>query len=80
MAYVTSAYRYGFELGFEEGLIKGLLKSIEVLLDVKFGEVGITLMPTMREIKDSTHLRAILDTIKTAATLDEVRAFAEQGE
>jgi hypothetical protein len=88
MTYVTFAERYGIEQGLAQGRvegeaigrIQGLLAGIVAVLDVKFGPSGADLLPTLQEIDDPTRLEAILDTIKTAATLDEVRAFAEQGE
>lgn len=76
MTYVTSAERYGLEVGRAQGLLTG----IEAFLDFKFGAAGVALMSSLREIGDPTRLEAILDTIKTAATIEEVRAFAEQGE
>lgn len=76
MPYVTYAERHGIEIGQTRGLLTG----IEAFLAFRFGDAGIALMPNLREIDDPTRLEAILDTIKTAATLDEVRAFAERGE
>jgi hypothetical protein len=88
MSYVTAAERYGIEQGLAQGRaegtavgqIQGLLTGIEVVLEVKFGDAGTTLMPLLREIDDSARLEAILRQIKMATTLDEVRAFIEQGE
>jgi hypothetical protein len=42
-------------------------------LELKFGEEGLTLLGDIRPIADVAHLRAILDTIREAAVLDEVR-------
>lgn len=84
MTYVTSAERYGIEQGLAqgrtEGAIGGLLRGIATALEIKFGPASADLLPRIQEISDPARLEAILDTIKTAATLDEVRAFAEQGE
>jgi hypothetical protein len=76
MPHVTYAERHGIEQGQRQGFLAG----IAAVLDVKFGTGSAELMPMFERIDDPTRLKAILDTIKTAATLDEVRAFAEQGE
>jgi hypothetical protein len=76
MPYVTFAERHGIE----QGELRGLLRGISTVLNVKYGAAGAELMPMLRQISDPARLEAILDTIETAATLDEVRAFAEQGE
>jgi hypothetical protein len=88
MTYVTSAERYGIEQGLAqgraegtiEGQLRGLLRGISAVLNVKFGAAGTEIMPILQKISDPARLEAILATIETAATLDEVRAFAEQDE
>jgi hypothetical protein len=44
MPYVTSLERIGIE--------KGIIKSIELLLNLKFGEEGLTLLPQIQLIHD----------------------------
>jgi hypothetical protein len=49
---------------------EGMREGIESLLRVRFGEEGLKLMP---EIHEEEKLRAILKTLETAASPDEVR-------
>ncbi|HUY32746.1 MAG TPA: hypothetical protein VMV69_08185 [Pirellulales bacterium] len=65
MPFVTIAERVGME--------KVLLEGIEALLEVRFGEEGLTLLPEIREIQDHEALRKILRSLKTAGSTDEVR-------
>jgi hypothetical protein len=65
MPYITMAERVG--------MAKGLLKGIEVALEIKFGEAGLSLMPELRELQDHELLRAVLHAIKTADIPDELR-------
>ena len=71
MPHVSSMERYG--------LYKGRLEGIEGMLELKFGETGLHLMPEIREIKDDDKLEAILRAIKTAATPDDVRRLWADG-
>jgi hypothetical protein len=80
MNHVTTAERYGLEQGLEQGRIGGLLAGVEAILDFRFGAAGTELLPMLRQIGDADRLEAILQQIKTASSLDEVRAFAQQGE
>ncbi len=43
------------------------------MLKVRFGEHGLMLMPEIQEIHEEEKLRAILEALETATTLDEVR-------
>jgi hypothetical protein len=65
MPFIDIAERVGME--------KGLLKGIEVCLKLKFGAQGLDLMPELRELQDHELLLAILEAIRTAANLDELR-------
>lgn len=56
----------------------GLLKGIELALDLKFGSEGQRLMPEIGQIDDVEILEAILRSIKTATTLDDVRRAGEK--
>ncbi len=76
VTYVTTAERYGLE----QGRMAGLLAGIEAILDLKFGAAGVEVMPLLREIDDIDRLDVLLQQIKTAASLAEVRAFAQAGE
>jgi hypothetical protein len=48
-------------------------KAIEAVLDVRFGEEGLKLMPEIREIYGEEQLEAILKAVKTLPNLDEAR-------
>jgi hypothetical protein len=54
-------------------LVQGLLRGIEMCLKVKFGAVGLELMPELRQIRDPALLEKVLDRIETAANPDDVR-------
>jgi hypothetical protein len=65
MPFMTTPERIGLE--------KGLLRGIEVSLDVKFGAEGLQLLPEIRQIQDHEVLERVLEGIRTATTLAEVR-------
>lgn len=65
MPYITSIERLGRREGMREG--------IEALLQVRFGEEGLKLMPEIQEIHEEETLRAVLQALKTATSLEEVR-------
>jgi hypothetical protein len=65
MPFMTTPERLGLE--------KGRLEGIEAALEIKFGEEGLRLMPEIRELDDNDKLKAILRTIKTAASPEELR-------
>ncbi|HEV3025385.1 MAG TPA: hypothetical protein VGX76_23100 [Pirellulales bacterium] len=65
MPFVTIAERVGME--------KGLLVGIEALVQVKFGEEGLNLLPEIRRIQDDEALLKILRSITTARSTDDVR-------
>jgi hypothetical protein len=65
MPFITTPERVGHRRGLREG--------IESLLRVRFREDGLKLMPEIREIHEEETLRAVLKTLETANSLDEVR-------
>jgi hypothetical protein len=65
MPFVTSIERLGE--------LRGLRKGIEAMLSVRFGDVGLKLMPEIREILDEEKLDAILKALVTASDPEEVR-------
>ena len=69
MTYITTAERIGIEQGRREGLLDG----IALALEIKFGQVGVDLVPEIRQIDDLTLIQAIYERIKTATTADEIR-------
>jgi hypothetical protein len=64
-SFMTAPERHGY--------INGLLEAIEPYLELKFGLMGLRLMPEIREIKEVGVLRAVLHRIKTAWGPDELR-------
>jgi hypothetical protein len=71
MPYVTSIERLA--------LRKGLCEGIEAFLRSRFGEVGLQLMPAIRELYEEETLRAILKALETGASLDDVRRLCSPG-
>ena len=65
--------------GRAEGRLEGLLLGIAVALDVKFGEAGSALMPEIRQIADPSRLEAIAARIRTASSVDDIRAAYAEG-
>jgi hypothetical protein len=61
--------------GLQSGKIAGRLEGLETALDIKFQEAGLALMPELRKIDDPDRLAAILQAVRKAASLDEVRAL-----
>src|SRR4029079_13037008 len=76
MTFVT----YGERIGLARGLAEGLVEGIASGLDIRFGAAGAALLPEVRQITDPEVLRAILGRIKTATTIEEVRAVYAPGE
>ncbi|MBN3960000.1 cytosolic protein [Nostoc sp. NMS8] len=64
MQYVTSFERSGIRLGLIEG--------IELGLKLRFGTVGLSLLPSISTIEDVEQLRAILSGLETVSTISEL--------
>jgi hypothetical protein len=71
MPYVTSIERLG--------RCDGIRLGIESILEQRFGEDGLKLMPEIGEIYDETQLLAILKALVAAANPDEVRQLWTPG-
>jgi len=69
MPYVTSGERIGLKKGLQQGLLSG----IKVSLEVKFGSDGLTVLPEIAQIENVDVLEAILTSIKTVNTIEELR-------
>ncbi|MDV2998376.1 MAG: hypothetical protein N4J56_008081 [Chroococcidiopsis sp. SAG 2025] len=65
MPYITSVER--------SGIRQGLLKGIFLGLELKFGNSGNSLKPEISRITDVNLLEAILEGLKTANTMEELR-------
>lgn len=59
--------------GRADGLAEGLYKGLEALLDARFGDSGLALLPEIRQLGDIARLQSVLQAARHAASLDEVR-------
>ncbi|WP_244918004.1 hypothetical protein [Nostoc linckia] len=61
--------------GIGQGIREGLFKGIEITLEIKFGigNEGLTILPEISQIQNIEILNAILSSIKTVNTLEELR-------
>ncbi len=75
MPYLSSIERLARKEGLEEGRREGLLEGIALDLNAKFGQRGRRLLPRIRALENLAALRAVSRVLKTATTLDEVRAL-----
>jgi hypothetical protein len=55
---------------------EGLLAGMELALELKFGTAGLQLASELRQLEDVYVLQAILEAIKTATTVDDLRRIA----
>jgi len=82
MPHVTSFEKFareeGMEQGLEQGLEQGILEGIKLMLDFKFGDSGLRLLPEISEIKNAELLRKILAGLKTANSPEELRKIYRQ--
>jgi hypothetical protein len=69
MPYIAFPERYGRE----QGQIQGRLEGLEAALEIKFQEAGLALMPELSKIEDPDRLGAILQAVRKAASLEEIR-------
>jgi hypothetical protein len=69
MPYVPMPERIGMEKGRQQGMQQG----IEAMLELRFGESGLRLMPEIRAIAETEKLEAILRAAKTAERPEDLR-------
>ncbi|MGA9383303.1 MAG: cytosolic protein [Phormidium sp.] len=89
MPYITSVERIGIEKGIEQGIQQErqqsrqqmkqiLLESIELGLELKFGNQGLSLLPEISLLENLEQLRAIQTGLKTVSTVEELRLIYQQ--
>ncbi|MEH1869354.1 MAG: Rpn family recombination-promoting nuclease/putative transposase [Nostoc sp.] len=65
--------REGEARGEARGEVRGIQTGLETLLEIKFGNPGLELMPIIYQIKDLQQLKAIQQAIKTVNSVEELR-------
>lgn len=81
MPYVTSIERLGIEKGREEGIEKGIEKGIktglkigiQAVIEARFGEAGLVLIPEIEALDNRTLLESILERAKSVAAPENLR-------
>ena len=69
---VQQGIQQGVQQGIQQGVQQGLLEGIEALLEIKFGERGLKLVPDIRKILDTDRLRRIKEAIKVSREVQDV--------
>lgn len=75
---INQGVEQGIQKGIQQGLQQGLLKAVELGLNLKFGPSGLKLMDAIRQIKDIARLNAIVEAIKTARKISDIRKMVLQ--
>ena len=70
---ISPAEKIWLENGIRKGRNEQAYENIESILDVKFGEDGVALMPRVVQIQDPAALKSLLRFLITAPDLDAVR-------
>ncbi|WP_214662790.1 hypothetical protein [Amazonocrinis nigriterrae] len=66
-----------YEEIFQSGQREDRLSSIELTLEVKFGDEGLNLMPKISQISDIEELKTIQRSILSSETVEEVKRILE---
>jgi hypothetical protein len=66
------------EQGRVDGLREGILESIGIVLELKFGAQGLQLLPELQQIADVDLLRQVQWSLRTVATVAQVRALYQR--
>ena len=66
------------EEGIQQGRREGLREGIQLVLEVKFGEAGLALMPAIQAIQNPDLMRKIKEALRTAGSPEEIRLLWEQ--
>ena len=60
-------------LARREGVNEGLVAAIELGLELKFGSSGLNLLEKVKPISDPAKVRSMLQQLKAATSLDDLR-------
>jgi len=66
------------EEGRREGGRQVMLSSIELILEMKFGQEGLQFMPQISQVADLEQLKNIQRSILTVNTFDELQQFMQR--
>jgi len=69
---IQQGVQQGVQQGIQQGIQQGLLEGIEALLEIKFGERGLKLVPDIGKIRDTDRLRRIKEAIKVSREVQDV--------
>ena len=58
--------------GIQQGIQQGLLEGIAALIEIKFGDHGMKLLPEIGKIGDVGRLRQIKEALKTGREVQEI--------
>jgi hypothetical protein len=67
------AYQRAYEKGYREGCRQGILSCMPLVLELKFGTEGLTILPTLEQQSDVATLVAVLESVRTATSVDDLR-------
>ena len=68
-------YQQIFAEGEQRGEKRAILSSIELILEMKFGQEGLQLMPKISQVADLEQLKNLQRSILTVNTFDELQKF-----
>ena len=77
MPFLATYERIAMEKGREEGKEEGLREAVRLGLELRFGDAGLGLFPRVSETKDVGRLRRLIELLRTAEKLDDLKAFLE---
>jgi hypothetical protein len=69
---VQQGVQQGIQQGIQQGVQQGLREGIEALLEIKFGDRGLKLVPEIGKILDTERLRRIKEAIKVSGEIQDV--------
>ncbi|GAB6162358.1 hypothetical protein JCM12298_15170 [Desulfothermus naphthae] len=75
---IQQGIEQGIQQGIERGKLEGLLEAIKFGLELKFGKDGIKLYPEIKKIKDLNVLEAIIEIIRLAESVEDVKEIYQK--